>query len=555
MGVSRNTAGGTGLVRQTPADPNLASVEAGDLSEGPPFPIIPPEGDAAGSRFTIGFGPDSDVQLGGRQPPPDRNPTCATIYRSTSGWIVVDGSVDANGNVLPSATGVFLNGRRVPGFAAIVANDVLQIPDLSGDPAAANSFVFVDPVEATAPAPVPAQPPLDLGESWFRRRDTDGAVAAIGSFRGIIDKYPENQDRVVFRTRPDGSLMLMAIDGMGGHDSGERAAAIGAMAFYEAVDSGCNLENTIEAMNAEMYQDNLANKTRGGAVMAGAHLHADGRLEVRTVGDSEVIAMSLPADRSPSEPFDDLRLDYWSTRPSHTQAATYSIPTFSDGRVAPGYVRIIRLDPNSNVVDVAGGMRESTRDDQTVDWVETEPGRIHIVIPMTDGLSEQYANHDEMMGVVRDHIARTGDLSPAGICDALLRDGLIRCSLSRMAYREGRPFAITSSRFRQAYREMTLEMDGVASEPPDDLPIWSYQSHPGSSGEQRHFYLVPFSGTAYVVRGVFVAGQGWMPDPYVVDPSSSFLRFNPAAVYHPSVVGRFKQDNISLGVAVFVREP
>jgi hypothetical protein len=449
----------------------------------------------------------------------------ATIHRTPDGWIAVDGTLNPDGSVTPGKTGLFVNGRKVEGYVEIAADDVLRVAD--------DSFVFVDPLAAAAG--------LELGEPWMRRLGSDGNLVAFASFRGIIDKYPENQDRAFYRTTPEGGVAAAVADGMGGHASGELSAEIGRHAFENAIDSGLGLDGAVDAMNADIYASNEARRERGGAVFAGVHLHPDGRIESRTVGDGEVVVMSLPADRSSG-----LRLDYWSTRLSYTQGLTYRLPTLPDGRVVLGRERTLRLDPDSNVVDVALGLHNRSLSDlQPADWVDTEPGRIYLAISMSDGLSEQYINHEEMMGVVDAHIRRTGDVSPDGVRDALLRDALIRCSLARMAYREGRPLAITPSVFRRAYREMTIEMDGAAADPPDDLPEWPYQGD---------CFMIPAGGTAYVVRGAAQPDGAVVPDPEVVSRATGRLILeNPAAADHPSLAGRFKQDNISLVVVAFER--
>jgi hypothetical protein len=452
---------------------------------------------------------------------------CATIQRTPEGWIAVDGTLNADGSVTPGETGLFVNGRRVEGYTVLAHNDILRLAD--------DSFIFVEPMGP--------ETGLELGPAWMRRRESDGNLVAFASFRGIIDKYPENQDRAFYRIAPDGSVTAGVADGMGGHASGERSAEIGRRSYEDAIDAGLGLDEAVDAMNRDMYAGNQARGEHGGAVFAGVRLHPDGRIEARTVGDGEVIVMSLPADRSSG-----LRLDFWSTRPSVTQAREYHLPTLPDGRVVLGRERTLRLDPDSNVVDAALGLHNRPmKDRQWIDWIDTEPGRIYFAISMTDGLSEQYITHQELTGVVDAYVLRTGDLTPEGIRDALMRDALIRCSLARMAYREGRPFAITPSAFARAYREMTLEMDDVAGDPPDNLPVWSYQGD---------YFMIPAGGTAYVVRGVVQPDGGVLPDPDVVSTTTGRLLIeNPALRDHPSLVGRFKQDNVSLAVVAFERTP
>lgn len=522
------SADSQGPQRRSPAS------SAGDLASA--TPLVP---DISGRPFLIGQAGDSDVKVGA-DPADSADSVHATIYHTSEGWIVVDGVLHEDGTMSPSRSGVFVNGRRVQDYAAIAADDVLKI--------GRTVFRFVDPLKEEHAETGEA---LDLGSPWFRCRESDGTFAATASFRGLIDKYNENQDRMAFRSRPDAGAMMVAIDGMGGHDSGERAAELGRRAFYEAVDAGLDLERTLESMNSEMFRDNLARGTRGGAVIAGVHLHPEGWLEVRTVGDAEVLLISLPSGRSAPEAAEDLRIDYWSTRPTQTQSVSYQIPTLPDGRILLGHERIVRLDPASNVVDTAAGMRPSTREMQTTDRVSTLEGRTYLALPMSDGLTEQYISHEEILEVVRDHVRTTGDLTPAGIRDALLRDSLLRCSLCRMCNREGRVIDITSTRVRQAHREVSLEMEGV--DPAVDAAPWRYQSRTDEAGKLVHYFLVPFSGSAYLVRGAEVEGHGWVPDPYVVDLATGNIRFNPAQVFHPSVVGRFKQDNISVGVVSFIR--
>lgn len=500
------------------------------------FPIIP---SSEGNPFTIGFGAGCDVVL--RQSPlaagDEDAKTCATIYWTSEGWIVVEGTLDEQGQVKKGPSDVVVNGTKVDGYSEIKGNDVLRIAD--------NTFVFVDPHKM----PAVKGHALELGEPWLRRLESDGNLAAAASFRGIIDKYAENQDRAFFQSGANGLVVAVA-DGMGGHASGERAAEIARLAFHEALHAGANLCETINAMNRDIYAANRARHEQGGAVFAGVHLHNDGRIEVRTVGDSEVFVMSLSSDRQGP-----VRLDYWSTRPSHSQIATFDLPTLSDGRVVLGSERILRLDPDSNIVDRALGLRDgSTERYQEVDWFETELDRIYFAIPMTDGMSEQYASHQEIVDVVQDYVNRTGDVSPDGICDALLRDALIRCSLARMAYRVSRPFEISPEVFEQAYREMMFEMEGDPAAPPIDLPAWRYQSRELENGKRVTYGLVPAGGTAYVVEGSEKEGEGWTPDPNIVNPLTGRMRGeNPALDNNPKVVCRFKQDNISLAVTAFVR--
>lgn len=512
-------------------------------------PIIPDAN--SGRPFVISRAPGADMVLSGGLVPPGAQPVCATIVYTSQGWIVINGALNADGTVTPGSSGLIVNGNSVATWAPIAANDVIQVPE-AGNLLAGDSFVFVDPLETTRRVALPPGPELEMGEPWMRRRESDGNIVAFASFRGIIDKYPENQDRAFYRMSADGGVVAGIADGMGGHASGERSAEIGRHAFEDGVDSGMSLGDIVDAMNLDIFESNQARRERGGAVFAGVHLHTDGRIEARTVGDGEVVVMSLPADRSSG-----LRLDYWSTRPSFMQGHAYRLPTLPDGRVVLGYERTLRLDPDSNVVDTALGLHgQSMEGVQSADWINTEPGRIYLAIPMSDGLSEQYIDHAEMMGVVDAYIRRTGDVSPDGIRDALMRDALIRCSLARMAYREGRPFAITQSTFRRAYREMTLEMDGVATDPPSDLPIWPYQSHTGPNGAQEHYFMIPAGGTAFVVRGVTRPDGSVIPDPAVVSPTTGRLILsNPAATDHPSIVGRFKQDNISAAVVAFERTP
>lgn len=522
---------GSGLMH-IPAPKDMPVPEKHEAFSG--VPIIPP---ADGSPFLIGYAPESDLVLSAHPPEGKEKAACATIYWTSDGWIVVDGSLDVQGNITPGPSGVWVNGRRVDGYSEISANDVIR---LSG-----GSFVFVDPHKT----PAEKGRPLELGEPWLRHRETDGDIVATASFRGIIDKYAENQDRAFFHVGPDGVTAAVA-DGMGGHASGERAAEIARHAFQEARNSRLGLGASIDAVNNDIFEANRARHEQGGAVFACAQLHNDGRIEVRTVGDSEVFVMSLPADLSGL-----LRLDYWSTRPTHSQIATFQLPTLADGRVELGHERTLRMDPDSNIVDRALGLRGgSTERFQETDWIHTEPGRIYFAMPMSDGLSEQYANHEEMVAVVQDHISRTGDVSPDGVCEALMRDALLRCSLARMAYRTGRPFEITDEVFQQAYREMSFEMDGEPVDPPIGLPPWRYRSQIDADGKRRTYGMVPAGGTAYVVAGMESEGE-WKPDPDVVNPLTGRLRSeNPALDDHPQVVCRFKQDNISVAVAAFIRE-
>src|SRR5262245_43616148 len=91
----------------------------------------------------------------------------ASIQRTPEGWIAVDGLLNPDGSVTPGQPGLFVNGRRVEGYTHLLNNDVLRLAE--------ESFVFVEPQGVG----------LELGESWMRRRETDGNLVAFASFRGI----------------------------------------------------------------------------------------------------------------------------------------------------------------------------------------------------------------------------------------------------------------------------------------------------------------------------------------------------------------------------------
>src|SRR5262249_2934707 len=144
-----------------------------------------------------------------------------------------------------------------------------------------------EPSPASVSEPAPQNSSLELGSPWMSRNYTDGRFAAYSTTRGPTNKYKENQDRIAAAVLPDAGVVMIAIDGMGGHNGGERAAEIGRDAFYESLGKWKSFGQTIDHMNQAMYADETVRKNQGGAVVAGFHLHPNGTLEVRSVEDAE----------------------------------------------------------------------------------------------------------------------------------------------------------------------------------------------------------------------------------------------------------------------------
>ncbi len=94
--------------------------------------------------------------------------------------------------------------------------------------------------------------------------------AVMGEFSGRTHeggKTDENQDMVAFVYTPEGDLVLIDADGMGGHNNGKRAAEILGHAMVAEIGSGKGVVDAAHAANqkmmAEIYNPN--NKYSGGA--------------------------------------------------------------------------------------------------------------------------------------------------------------------------------------------------------------------------------------------------------------------------------------------------
>jgi protein phosphatase len=117
---------------------------------------------------------------------------------------------------------------------------------------------------------------------------------------------PRNEDRFAFTpAAPDGALLCVVADGMGGHAAGDLAATLAVEQLQAAVQRGAGLRAAIASANAAIYARAAAEPARRGmGTTIACALLGDGRARYAHCGDSRLYlvrrgaAHQLTADHS-----------------------------------------------------------------------------------------------------------------------------------------------------------------------------------------------------------------------------------------------------------------
>jgi len=158
-----------------------------------------------------------------------------------------------------------------------------------------------------------ATPAGSADTQWHVRVENRGGAAA-GSSDGIgyNPQNPHNEDRYLVVPLPDGRTITVAIDGMGGHEGGERAASIAAQVIQRAVQAGRSIPQALDLADRAVVQDSLARQGLDPAAGASGLAHgsagavitavesrpnADGSFSItmHTIGDTSAAVVDLNA--------------------------------------------------------------------------------------------------------------------------------------------------------------------------------------------------------------------------------------------------------------------
>ncbi len=251
-----------------------------------------------------------------------------------------------------------------------------------------------------------------------------------------------NEDRIVVDlSLPDGRTWDFAFDGMGGHVTGERVAALAAQVVRQLAarrkppsipEVLREIDRTIQEMPE--YQTSEASR-RPGAVGIGMETEraaGSGRFNVTfaSVEDAEGVILS----------------------PDLEQVIGYSAER------ERGQTRIFRLLPIVNMVsDALGGGFDHSLSPLTVHLVKysVAPGSVAII--GSDGLFKNFPRMDEEgegFGGITEVIEAYGARTAVAIERALLGEVLVRIALLDQSRKEGCwGEAITRERYERAYRE------------------------------------------------------------------------------------------------------
>ncbi|MFO1463431.1 MAG: hypothetical protein U1F66_06610 [bacterium] len=177
-----------------------------------------------------------------------------------------------------SVTGFFSGGKTKA--AAKVDSAKQSVPAKPADPAVVKPASMPPPVEGNRPT-LPEGlifPPAKV--AMGERGGFEGPEAlefhqksnpVMGEFSGLTHegegRKSENQDLVAYAYTPEGDLMILAVDGMGGHDNGKRAAQILGETMVLEVSGGKSIQDASQLANqkvmAELYDP--SNRKSGGA--------------------------------------------------------------------------------------------------------------------------------------------------------------------------------------------------------------------------------------------------------------------------------------------------
>lgn len=324
------------------------------------------------------------------------------------------------------------------------------------------------------------KPDLDnsfAGLDWLDRSERDGEVAA-SSHRGIgYDEH--NEDRFFFAKRPEGEMVLAAIDGLGGHDDGEEAAAIVRAVFTDGLEMNRPVPEILEyahrvvrAYNLERHAPNAENRHgrfNPGAVVAVVEtkqLEDDyHRANFWTVGDAEaVVFRRLPeagafqvvhhTTRPPADPFERKQNGEEFSR---TADGRLPLEDVFDNR----QLYFQPVDSYLGVNDAMIGFHQE-RLLQTGD----------VLLVGSDGFFDNFGSFDIIGKVIAERGARTA----AEIHEALFHEALIRMSLLEIGLNR----EITHDLYVLAYRK------AIGREPPPD---WKgmYEPHTEADGTRKTY--------------------------------------------------------------------
>lgn len=451
------------------------------------------------------------------------NPGDLLIYKTAQG----DRAFRFDGQIAPTPPRGNARGAVAPDRSPI------QLPKLAPDPAAAQP-------KGPQGYEISALPPVVENDSAWKSRSEALPGVAFGSHEGIGYK-DHNEDRYFMINLADGRTVTFAIDGMGGHSGGEKAAEIARLSVQRAVAEGASLPQAIEiarrtvrAENEKVIQQRRANGVSEkrleeglpGAVAVGVSTKpmGDGKFEADfvSIGDAEAIVIRLPKDGqgSPSIPF-------WTARPSaiNPLAPGMQIPVEASGRRQRSQTLVERLNPMANMVDGGLGLNAGKiHHDKTV----LESG--DLIISGSDGFFENFGSFDEIAQVIKN----SGQTSASGIRDALMAESLLRMKLLSFTKENPAGFVeLTPDVYRRAYKEV-FQQDAPAG--------WRgmYESDPryiqANSAEHRYFLLRDGS-------------VGRMQD---MDNATMGLQVDANKV--PKALTHFKKDNVTVGVQILGQE-
>lgn len=497
-----------------------------------------------------------------------------TLARADGRWYIRDGSVASDGTVrlskngvrlLNPATGEQLALRRTggdqdwfaisPGVGIMIGRrwfifeapvETASVPTTAPTPAATTAAAAPTP---TVPEPIPA-PHVDLAGSGLPlRQSRNGAweidLDALGlPLRSIADtawlnpgiedrggiaarsnqgqySKPTNEDRYLIMTLPGGRSLIAAIDGVGGHTGGERAAEIARQVVARAVAAGRSVEEALGLARQAIQQDNVAipkGKPDAVGIFIEVAPAAGGRYRARflNISDSEAIVirpgLSDPIVHTTGRPTELVRL--------MNAGLGTPLNLTPDGRLARGQTMVWRIDPNANVVEHTIGSDAAVHTTSPVE--DLLPG--DIILAGSDGLFENFGSHDVIVELIRQSGART----PAAINQVVMEEALLRQALYKLS-RGGR--TLDHELYVQAYRLVHEGRDPPAG--------WAGMYETASIGR-------PARDAEGRIR---LDAQGrplanFHPGPFTIDPEGNVRAAGGVIVDH------FKRDNVTLVVQV-----
>lgn len=306
------------------------------------------------------------------------------------------------------------------------------------------------PSEGTEMVPIRPGVQLEIvtGEA-AREVELEAGNIAASAHNGIGYKS-SNEDRVHFVTFEDGRSVLIAIDGMGGHAGGERAADIARLTMARAIEDGHSVEEAIQMAHDSIRTDTQNRGQGGGAVGVGVEItpNGDGTYQFRetSVGDAEAVAlrMNVPSGQSP--------VVHHTTRASElviamAQAQNRPYQQTPDRRLQRGQTLELHLEEQANVVMHALGKGAGELPTQSS---ETTLNEGDVVLLGSDGFFENFGSLDLVGEIIR----AVGAQTPTEIRDALMREVLVRQQLRAMA-RRGGSFDISVPVLESIYRRVS----------------------------------------------------------------------------------------------------